>query len=295
MFIDESYFKGALTIAQLGKQDVVNRLTDFINSFEPQVLEAALGYDFYQLFIEGLDVGSDEITEQRWLNLLNGVAFTDVNQVRKKWIGFAGGANTQTTIAIQREPLTIYAGTTPGFPTADYQYTNTDLAAWEYDLESFGVGTLEWGVDWNYKTGGGWVLTNTAYRTQPGERFVMHFTGKRIAVVQSGGTNNLSPLAGIIYYEYMQDLASQNTGIGLVKSEGTNALNAGLASGKKPVAAFNNAVTQIRVLWELFKADANLPVPVYPEFKSEQVYGYYGWYNGCSTGYSLKYKNNYGI
>ncbi len=163
MLIDQSYFSGPLTIAQLGQNSVVNSLDDFIARYEPQVMEAALGYDFYQTFLAGIGVGSDEVTEQRWLNLLQGCTYLDVNGRKKAWIGFAQGTNTSTVIAVQRDDLTIYAGITPGFAVGGYQYISTDLANWNYELESFGNGTLDSTSEWTYRTGGGWVLTDTSY------------------------------------------------------------------------------------------------------------------------------------
>ena len=52
MLIDSSYFLGPLTIAQLGQQSVIDDLNNFIDRFEPVIMEAALGYDFYQIFLD---------------------------------------------------------------------------------------------------------------------------------------------------------------------------------------------------------------------------------------------------
>src|ERR1035437_2373071 len=165
MFIDQSYFIGPLTIAQLGQQAVDDKLKDFISRYEPMIMEAALGYDFYKAFLTGIDVGSDEQPEQRWMDLLNGIAFTDIYSVRKRFVGFG---NTETKI---------------------------------------------------------------------------------------------SPLAGFIYYEYMKDLASQNTGIGLVKTQGENSVSANVVS--KPVNIFNDSAYQLRAFWELMQADQQKTTKVY--------------------------------
>ena len=147
MLIDSSYFLGPLTIAQLGQQPVIDDLNNFIDRYEPVIMEAALGYDFYQAFLTGLEVSSDEEIEPRWLDLLNGVAFINLSQIRKKFSGFAGGDNTLTVIAAQRDDLTIYAGITPGFAVGGNSYTNASLNGWNFELELFGAGTLERGVD----------------------------------------------------------------------------------------------------------------------------------------------------
>ena len=280
MLIDSSYFLGPLTIAQLGQQSVVDDLNDFINRWEPVIMEAALGYDFYQAFLDGINVGSDETIDQRWLDLLNGVAFTNLSQIKKKFVGFAGGDNTQTIIASQRDDLTIYAGITPGFPVNGNSYTNSSLDSWNYELELFGAGTLDRGTEWNYKPGGGWVLTDPNYKTQFEERWIIHFTGKKVQGIQSGNQNLLSPLANFIYYEYMVNLHTHATGSGIKKSDSENAENA--SPNKKLADAYNDGVKQIKLFWEFVWIDSQKETPVYPEFDYRQVYGFnygYGYLN----------------
>ena len=302
MLIDESYFTGPLAIAQRGQQSVVDNLDTFINRWEPVIMEAALGYDFYMAFLAGLDVGSDESTEQRWLDLLNGVVFASTSGRRTRWVGFAGGENTQTVIAATRPNLTIYAGITPGFPVDGHTYTNPTLEGWNFDLELFGAGTLDPISDWQPKAGGGIELTDTTYQTQYNERWVIHFTSKKVAAIQSGTQNLLSPLAGFIYYEYMRDLVTQNTGIGVVKAKSENSETAD--AGQKMVDAYNTACGQMAVLAELLRADQNKPAEdrTYPEFDYRQVGGYYGYYCGwagywsdCSELYSFRSINTFGI
>ena len=276
MLIDTSYFTGPLTIAQLGQQSVIDSLNDFINRYEPIIMEAALGYDFYQAFLQGLEVSSDEEIEQRWLDLLNGVAFTDLSQIKKRFAGLAGGDNTLAIVASQRDDLTIYAGVTPGFPVNGNSYTNTSLSGWNFELELFGAGTLERGVDWNYKSGGGFTLTDPDYKTQYNERWIIHFTGKKVQGVQSGIQNLVSPLASFIYYEYMCDLHKQATGSGIKKSESENSVNA--SPNNKLANAYNDGVRQIRLFWEFMWTDSQKQTPIYPEFDYRQVYGFnYGY------------------
>ena len=203
MFIDQSYFTGPLTIAQLGQPNVDDSFNDFVNRWEPIIMEAALGYDFYQSFLNGLDVGSDEVTEQRWLNLLDGCVFVNTSGIKKRFTGFK---------------------------------------------------------------------------------------------------NKRSPLAGFIYFEYMKDLASQATGIGIVKTQGENSVN--VSPANKMSYAYNDAVDQVRLFWEMMQTDQQLPQKVYPEFGPVQVIGYYyGYYNrwrywwnyrGVET-YSFRYTNPFGI
>jgi hypothetical protein len=272
MLIDSSYFLGPLTIAQLGQESVVDDLNNFIDRFEPVIMEAALGYDFYQAFLEGLNVSSDEEIEPRWLDLLNGVTFTNLSQSKRKFSGFAGGDNTLTVLAAQRNDLTIYAGITPGFAVDGNSYVSPSLNGWNFELELFGAGTLERGVDWNYKSGGGIVLTDADYKTQYNERWVLHFTGKKVQDIQSGNQNLLSPLANFIYYEYMVNLHKQATGSGIKKSDSENSSNA--SPNDKLANAYNEGVRQIQLFWEFMWVDSLKQTPVYPEFNYRQLYGY---------------------
>ena len=279
MFIDKSYFTGPLTIAQLGQQSVIDNLNDFINRYEETIMVAACGYDFYEAFINGVNQGSDESIEPRWGNLLNGCVFTNISGIKKKFGGFAGGTNSSTLIAAQRNDLFIYGGVTPGFPVNGNSYTDSSLKVWMFELEIFGAGTVEPGVIWNPKSTGGIQLTDSNYKVQAEEQWVIHFTGKKLQIVSSGASYK-SPLAGFIYYEYMKDLVTQPTGIGIVKSEGENSRV--VSPIKKMCYAYNEAVEQIRLFWEMMQYDQNLPEVdrIYPEFNPQQVVGYYyGFYN----------------
>ena len=301
MFIDSSYFTGPFVIAQLGQQSVIEDLNDFINRYEPNIMQAALGYDFYQAFLAGIEVGSDEEIEPRWNNLLNGVAFTDIYGIKKFFTGFAANQNGSNIVYSQRGDLFIYGGITPGFPVNGNLYSDTSLKTWNFEVEIFGAGTIEQGVDWNPTLNGGIQLTDPNYKVQYNERWVIHFTSRKNEIVPSG-TVQKSALTGFIYYEYMKSLATQATGIGIVKS---NSENSSMVSPvKKVVEAYNNSVRQIHILWELLQADQQAGSPVYPEFIPSQVIGYnYGvyynwfywnWYFGPEL-YSFRFVNTFGI
>ena len=112
--IDSTFFNGPITVPQLGQASVANNLDIFINRFEPRMLQAALGYQLYLDFLDGL---SQDVPDQKWINIRDGVVFTGSgmwppfywqypflsmyrnwfipqNPVRKmEWIGFANQAN----------------------------------------------------------------------------------------------------------------------------------------------------------------------------------------------------------
>lgn len=97
--LNSSYFFGPLALAQLGKQSVNDNLNDFISRFEPEVLQAALGYELASDFISGLIPGSDEAIDQKWLDLRDGIAFNNGAGIRRKWKGFANDTSKQSAIA----------------------------------------------------------------------------------------------------------------------------------------------------------------------------------------------------
>lgn len=125
--INKSYFIGPLTIAQLGHNNVVNNLTTFIERFEAEVLQAAMGYDLYKAFIDGLDVGSDEEIAQKWLDLRDGKVFTTQSSIKKQWNGIANASTKRSIIApvIYTEILRDEAITKTGIGTAVAESENT--------------------------------------------------------------------------------------------------------------------------------------------------------------------------
>ena len=60
---------------------------------------AALGYDLYKAFIDGLTPGSDEQVEQKWLDLRDGIVFTTNYSVKKAFKGFANNTTKESILA----------------------------------------------------------------------------------------------------------------------------------------------------------------------------------------------------
>jgi hypothetical protein len=85
VIIDETYFTGNLTIAQLSQMEVRDDLDLLIEREEPKYLKLLLGLRFYNAFIAGISPISG--AEQRWLNLLNGIEY-EYNNREYQWIGF---------------------------------------------------------------------------------------------------------------------------------------------------------------------------------------------------------------
>lgn len=83
--IDTSYFKGDLQIAQLAQQAVSAKATKYIDTYEPELLEKALGYELCKAFTDGLTA---DPADARWVALRDGAEYTDRNGDLTKWDGF---------------------------------------------------------------------------------------------------------------------------------------------------------------------------------------------------------------
>lgn len=86
MIIDATYFSGnKINLPQIGNADGLNNVNQFIDTYEPDYLKKALGYDLWKAFTDGLEGSGDP--EQKWADLLDGVDFT-YNSKSYRWEGF---------------------------------------------------------------------------------------------------------------------------------------------------------------------------------------------------------------
>jgi len=266
MLLNKSYFLGQLAIAQLGQKAVDDNLNVFINRFEPEILQAALGYDLYEAFMTGIDVGSDESIDQKWLDLMNGCVYTTSSGIKRKWVGFAGNSNTKTLVSSVPEPLFITAGETEGFPVGANYYNNTALAKWNFALEFRGIGLLKPATEWNPKTTGGIELVDANHKTQAGEIWIIHYLDKKVSTTAGSSVSNTrSPLAAMIYVELMRDTELQKTASGLVKSQSENSVPGNPAHQLSEV--WNQAIRDINVLWDFLYMNSS----TYTQYESTQV------------------------
>lgn len=94
MVIDTTYFTGPLAIAQLSQPAVADVVETYIELHGDTLLSMALGESLKDAYLIGIDVGSDDPEpEQRWLNLRDGISFTDWNGHKRRWVGFDSGAS----------------------------------------------------------------------------------------------------------------------------------------------------------------------------------------------------------
>lgn len=269
--IDSSYFIGPLTIAQLGQISVEDNLNLFINRAEPQFLEAALGYDLWQDFIEGLQ---QPIIDPKWLALLNGVKFTSVSNWPNWYAGFNmynwyywlnsqrsmyfPGFATQTTFVSPSKlspTINLIAGNPTGNPTPNVPnpvpgtntYSWSGLANATYTINQRNVGPLIEGVDYALSNNNQTItlLAEGAF-WGVGDVIILQITKANNVGVPSN--MYVSPLAGYVYYLYVRDQISINTGAGVVQANPENASRTN--PGWRMVDAWTQMAQDVFKLWQ---------------------------------------------
>lgn len=79
-FIDSSYFVGPINVTNTDKIETSERLQLFIDKYEAEFFEDAMGYELAKAFLAGttdFDAdGSNGTIETRWLNIIEGVEYT---------------------------------------------------------------------------------------------------------------------------------------------------------------------------------------------------------------------------
>lgn len=89
--IDHTFFKGKINLPQTANTEGRNIVTEFIETYEPEYLKKALGYDLWKAFTDGI-AGSPGGYDQRWIDLLEGLEFTYLDKPYK-WAGFENEQN----------------------------------------------------------------------------------------------------------------------------------------------------------------------------------------------------------
>jgi hypothetical protein len=96
--IDESYFRAELNIPDTDKTSVLERLTWFIETHEPELLEALMGYSLYKAYKDGI---AAQNPDQKWKDIRDGKEYETPAGHSRKWKGlkFAEGSTKRSVIA----------------------------------------------------------------------------------------------------------------------------------------------------------------------------------------------------
>ena len=291
MLINSTYFIGDCNVPNTDNAAVVEALNFFISKYEPELLQKSLGYSFYKAFYNGI---TTPIIDQRWIDLIYGVEYTDANGLISKWRGLI---ETDAPVysfgsgLTYRRPELVQAGTTTGFDsgvntvTFDGTDGKADWRGWEIIPERIGQGTLKKNIDytWDIITGE-WVLLGSDV-FGAGEYFFVQFQlQQEDGTPQTSIQTQRSIIAYYVYYWYMRNIATQTTGVGEVTTEPAGAIS---ASGMpKQVFAFNTVVDWLHELYYFLEAN----IDVYPEYDKNIILAAFGYYPYGGLGY---YPYNY--
>lgn len=96
MIIDRSYFIGEINIPNVNQTEIGGLVDLFIQKYEPEFLQSALGYELAQQFTAGIAMPTPD---QKWLDLRDGAEYTDYAGKVRKWKGLVIAVPKQSIIA----------------------------------------------------------------------------------------------------------------------------------------------------------------------------------------------------
>jgi hypothetical protein len=272
-FIDVSYFIGEINIPNTDEPAIAQRLTGFINKYEPDFLQKLFGYPLYKAFVAGMTVTPPATPAQRFLNILYGTEYTDFQGRLQKWKGLivtdspiftmAGNLSYKKTVYITAG---ITAGFVPNTNTATLDGTNgtDDWRGWTPIL--FRDGELifpDVDYSWNIQTG---VLTLLGAGNVFGddEQLASQFEERTDPIDAPDVEGQESCIANYIYFRYKQNYATQTTDLGEVVTQAENSRNA--SPHKKMASAWNAMHYWVKEFCEFMEATANTDPTIYPEW-----------------------------
>jgi hypothetical protein len=302
MLINSTYFIGDCNVPNSDTESVIEALNFFIAKYEPELLQKALGYSFYKAFYNGI---TPIVTEQRWIDLIYGVEYTDAYGNLNAWRGlietdapvysFGSGLMYRTPELIQADATT---GFVSGVNTVTFDGTSgkADWRGWEIIPERIGQGTMKKGVDYSWDIiDGVWTLLASGDTFRADEYFFIQFQLRdESGTPQTTIQLQKSLIAYYVYYWYMRNTATQTTGVGEVTTEPAGATAS--SSIYKQVFAWNTVVDWLHELYHFLEAN----IDVYPEYNRDYMrsafgYGLYTYpyyYSGAGNTYGYFKKIN---
>lgn len=274
-FIDASYFVWEINIPNTDETAVAERLTLFISKYEPLFLQKLFGYPLYKAFVAGMTVTPPATPAQRFLDMLYGKEYTDLQGRIQKWKGIIVTDSPVFTVSgnlAYKKPVYITAGVTPGFmpntnvATLDGTNGTDDWRGWTPILQRDRQPLpMEEGVDysWNINTG---VLMLLALNDVfgPSEKFFASFEQRTDSIDAIDITGAESCIAYYVYYWYKCNYSTQSTDFGEVVTQAENSRNA--SPRKKLASAWNMMHDWVKQFCEFMEATANADPTVYPEW-----------------------------
>lgn len=271
-FIDASYFVAELDIPNSDNPAVAERISYFIEKYEPTFLQKLLGYPLYKAFITGMNVVPPASPDARFLAILTGAEYTDRNGYLQRWKGLVLTDNPFYNLSggfIYKKPQYLKAGTTPGLVVGASSAVFTNWIGWTPII--YRASPLTPDVDYSYDITTGEVdLLAPGDKFGDGEKFFVQFELRTDDVPVIDFSTNESCIANFVYYWYYRSLASQSTGIGEVQTNAENAIN--ISPRHKMISAWNEMHRWVREFVEFMQATQDRSPNTYPEWTQRNRY-----------------------
>jgi hypothetical protein len=278
-FIDASYFIGELTIPNSDSLSVAERITWFINKYEPEFLRKLMGYPLYKAFVAGMNVVLPATPAQRFLDILYGKEYTDFQGYVQKWNGLVVTDSPVFNLSgglAYKKPVYLTAGITPGFiagintVTFNGSVPTDDWRGWTPIITRAGIMKPE--IDYSFNTVTGEVtLLRTGDKFNNNEDFFVQFelrTDGAVPVIDLSANRSL--IANYVYYWYRRSNATQYAGIGEVMTKAENSDNAN--PRRKIASAWNEMNTWVEEFCAFMQATQDATPLVYPEWTQVNKY-----------------------
>lgn len=288
-FIDASYFVGELNIPNTDQPAVLQRLTWFIEKYEPQFLLKLMGYPLYKAFLAGINVVSPAVPDIKWLNILYGAEYTDFRGDLQKWKGLVITDNPIYNLSgelVYKAPQYLTAGVTvgltPGTNAATFDGTagKEDWRGWIPILTRSGI--MKPGIDYSWNaTTGEMILLKLGDKFGPQEDFFAAFqlrTDAAASLIGISGSESL--ITNYVYTRYRKDSATQFTGIGEVIAKAENSTN--VSPWKKAAHAWNEMHCWVKEFLVFMEATQIADPTIYPQWTFNDKYDalrYFGFMN----------------
>lgn len=256
MLTDYTFFFGDLSIGQLSSQAVKDKLSWFIQQYEPEYLQRLLGYAAYKQF--SADILLPTIPD-RWVKLLYGDEFTAENGSLKQWKGLLILPSASPTVVSGSGVLSVVVGRGASYDPVNGSVTTTipaGLVGKPFVFVQRAYGPLR--SDEYSITGNQLTLLNGLF-FNAGDTYFYFGDNSSISSVP-GVLCKQSPVADFIYYWYQRSQVSNTAGTGEVKTETQNATS--VSPKYKMAAAWNRMVDANIALYEYMRVNNT----IYPEW-----------------------------
>lgn len=270
--IDASYFVGEIGIPNSADVPTAERIAWFINKYEPLFLQKIMGYPLYKAFVAGMNVIPPATPDIRFLNILYGTEYTDIQGLPNKWKGLIVTDNPVFNLSgglAYRKPEYLKVGITAGLIAGANTFTfdgtagKPDWRGWTPVLTRSAI--MKPTIDYSWDVGNGiLVLLGIGDKFNNNEDFFAEFQLRTDTTPSVGITTGESCIANYVYYWYRKSGVTQFTGIGEVMTSAENSIN--ISPWKKVAGIWNEMSGWIKEFLAFMDA-MQLTTPVtYPEW-----------------------------